>query len=513
MVPAGLSIKKANFFSRFLRGFSLGQVVIMSAESYDAIVIGSGPNGLAAAITLAQAGCSVLVCEAEEMIGGGTRSAELTLPGFVHDICSAVHPLAIASPFFRSLPLSRYGLKWICPPTPLAHPLEDGTAVCMESAIAATGANLGVDGENYQRLLKPFCSHWEALAEEILRPLRIPRHPMLMARFGFYALRSARNIILHQFTGGRARALWAGLAAHSMLPLDQAPSAAAGLALAASAHAVGWPFPQGGSQQIAAALSSYLFTLGGKITTGMRVTSVDDLPPSRAVLCGVTPRQLLRIAGHRLPAGYRRKLEKYRYGMAAFKVDYALDGPIPWKAPRCLQAGTIHLGGTWEEIAASERSAWEGAPPTRPFVLLSQPSLFDPTRAPAGQHTVWAYCHVPNGSRQDMREYIERQIERFAPGFRDRILAHHVLSPEGLESHNANLVGGDINGGVQDLRQFFTRPTWRLYATPARGLYLCSSSTPPGGGVHGMCGHFAALSALRHLARDSGTPRNPMSVA
>ena len=485
----------------------------MSTESYDAIVIGSGPNGLAAAITLAEAGCSVLVCEAEGTIGGGTRSAELTLPGFVHDICSAVHPLAISSPFLRNLPLSKYGLKWIYPPTPLAHPLEDGAVVCMESAITATIANLGLDGGNYQRLLAPFCDHWEKLTEEILRPLRVPRHLLLVARFGLCALRSAQNILLHRFHGERARALWAGLAAHSMLPLDQAPSAAAGLVLAASGHAVGWPFPQGGAQQIASALSSYLVSLGGKITTGMRVVSVDDLPPARAVLCGVTPRQLLRIAGHRLPAGYCRKLERYRYGMAAFKVDYALDGPIPWKAPHCLHAGTIHVGGTWEEIAASERSAWDGVPPARPFVLLSQPSLFDPKRAPAGKHTVWAYCHVPNGSRVDMSESIERQIERFAPGFRDRILARHVLSPEGLESHNANLVNGDINGGVQDLRQLFARPTWRLYTTPAPGLYLCSSSTPPGGGVHGMCGHFAAMSALRHLARGHSSPRSSMRIA
>jgi phytoene dehydrogenase-like protein len=469
----------------------------MAHPSYDVIVIGSGPNGLAAAITLARAGRSVLVREAEKTIGGGTRSAELTLPGFVHDICSAVHPLGLASPFFRTLPLAEHGLEWIHPPAPLAHPLDDGTAIVLERVVDLTAEALGADSAAYRSLMNPLVADWAKLDTALLGPLRLPRHPLALARFGLAALRSAYGLASSRFKGERARALFAGLAAHSMLPLELRPSAAFGLVLGITAHAVGWPIPRGGSQKIANALASYLRSLGGEIVTDARVDSVDELPPARAILCDITPRQLLKIAGHRLSAGFRRKLERYRYGPGAYKIDWALDSPIPWKAAKCARADTVHLGGTLEEIAASERAAWEGRQPQKPFVLLAQSSLFDPTRAPPGKHTAWAYCHVPNGSNLDMTERIENQIERFAPGFRSRVLGRSVMAPAQLEQRNANLVGGDINGGVQDLRQLFLRPTARLYSTSSRGLYLCSSSTPPGGGVHGMCGYFAALKALR----------------
>lgn len=471
------------------------------ARSYEAIVIGSGPNGLAAAITLARARLSVLVCEAAKTIGGGTRSAELTLPGFVHDICSAVHPLALASPFFHTLPLAEHGLQWIHPTAPVAHPLDDETAVVVERSVEATAETLGRDGVAYRKLMGRLVADWNKLVPALLGPLRLPRHPLALARFGLPALRSAYQLAQARFEGERARALFAGMAGHSMLPLERRPSAAFGLVLGVTAHAVGWPVPGGGSQQIAEALASYLRSLGGEIITESPVESVDELPPARAVLCDVTPRQLLRIAGHRFSPNYRRQLERYRYGPGAYKVDWALDGPIPWKATECGRAATVHLGGSLEEIAASERAAWQGEWAENPFVLLAQPSLFDPTRAPPGKHTAWAYCHVPNGSGFNMTEVIENQVERFAPGFRRRVLARHVMPPAELERHNANLVGGDINGGVQDLSQLFLRPTRRLYLTSARGLYICSSSTPPGGGVHGMCGYFAAQAALDHWAQ------------
>ena len=468
-------------------------------HAYDAIVVGSGPNGLAAAITVAQAGRSVLVLEASDTIGGGARSAELTLPGFVHDVCSAVHPLAVGSPFFSTLPLSEHGLKWIHPPAPVAHPFDDGTAVILERSVGTTTETLGRDGGAYMGLMAPLVADWDKLASEVLGPLRPPRHPLVLARFGLRALRSARGLAESVFEGERARSLFAGLAAHSMLPLERRPTAAFGLLLGASGHSVGWPVPRGGSQSISNALASYLRSLGGEIVTNQNVRSVDDLPVARAVLLEVTPRQLLRIAGSRLPAGYRRKLGGYRYGPGAFKMDWALDGPIPWKAAECARAGTVHLGGTIGEIAASETAVWRGEHPERPYVLLAQQSLFDTTRAPDGKQTVWAYCHVPNGSTFDMADRIEAQIERFAPGFRDCILARNVMSPARLEEYNPNYVGGDINGGVQDLGQLFTRPVFRPvpYSTPARGIYICSSSTPPGGGVHGMCGYFAARAALR----------------
>ncbi len=468
-------------------------------NAYDAIVVGSGPNGLAAAITLARADRSVLVIEAEEQFGGGARSAELTLPGYVHDICSAIHPLGVASPFFRVLPLKDFGLEWIYPPAAAAHPLDDGTAALLEASIEATGRTLGGDADSYRHLLEPLVDSASQLFDELLGPLRPPRHPILMARFGLRAVRSARGLADRWFKGAHARGLFAGMAAHSILPLEQLLTAAVGLMLAISGHAVGWPLPRGGSQQITEAMVAYLRTLGGEIRTGWRVMSVEELPPARALLFDVTPRALSQICGDRLPSRYRRKLERFRHGPGVFKLDWALDGPIPWKAPECGRAGTIHLGGTFEEIADAERVVWQGEHPQCPFVLVAQQSLFDPTRAPPGKQTGWAYCHVPNGSTVDMTERIEAQLERFAPGFRDRILARMVRTPADFERHNANYIGGDITGGVMDAWQLFTRPTARIvpYATPVKGIYLCSSSTPPGAGVHGMCGYFAARAALR----------------
>jgi phytoene dehydrogenase-like protein len=474
----------------------------MSAHAaYDAIVVGAGPNGLAAAITLARAGYSVLVHEAKKTVGGGARSAALTLPGFVHDVCSAIHPLGVVSPFFRTLPLAEYGLQWIYPPAALAHPFDNGTAAVLERAVEATGETLGQDAAAYRRLMAPLVATWDRLAGMVLGPLQLPRHPLVLLRFGRLALRSARRLAEGRFAGEHARAFFGGLAAHAIMPLERPPTAAFGLILGLLGHTAGWPLPRGGSQQISNALADYLRALGGALVTDAPVASLDELPPARAVLCDVTPRQLLRLAGHRLPAGYQRQLTRYRYGPGAFKVDWALDGPIPWRAPACARAATLHLGGTLTEIAASERAVWHGECVDRPFVLVAQQSLFDPTRAPAGKHTAWAYCHVPHGSPWDMTERIERQIERFAPGFRDRVLARSVLSPAQLEHYNANYIGGDINGGVQDLWQLFTRPVPRLvpYATPVPGLYICSSSTPPGGGVHGLCGYFAARAALRQV--------------
>jgi phytoene dehydrogenase-like protein len=467
---------------------------------YDAIVVGSGPNGLAAAITLARSGQKVLVLESRDTVGGGCRSATLTLPGFIHDVCSAVHPLGVASPFFRDLPLASHGLSWIESPAALAHPLDDGTAVILERSMEATCRTLGPDAEAYRRLISPAVRHWDELSADILGPARWPAHPVVLARFGLQALRSGAGVARSAFRGERARALFAGMAAHSILPLESPPTASFGLVLAAAAHRVGWPIPRGGSQQISDALASYLRSLGGEIRTGDAVSRVDDLPAARTYLLDLTPAQVLKVAGSRLPDGYRRQLSGYRYGPGVFKMDWALSGPIPWRAAECLRSVTVHLGGTLEEIAASERAVWNGQVSERPFVLLSQPSLFDPSRAPTGQHTVWAYCHVPNGSTLNMRERIEAQIERFAPGFGSLILGSSELDPAALEASNANYVGGDIIGGVQDWRQFYTRPVARIvpYSTPARGVYICSASTPPGAGVHGMCGYYAARAALHN---------------
>jgi phytoene dehydrogenase-like protein len=462
--------------------------------------VGAGPNGLAAAIELARAGKNVLVCEARDQIGGGTRTAELTLPGFLSDVCSAIHPLGVGSPFLRALPLQEYGVEWIQPDAPLAHPLDDGTAVVLERSLEATAENLGRDGRAYINLMKPFVTHWQDLMDDLLSPLPIPpRHPIVLARFGPIALLSSDALMKLWFRGERARAIFTGMAAHSFLRMDQPISASFGMVLGVLAHAVGWPVPRGGSQQITLAMGRYLESLGGKIEVGRAVNSIDELPSARAYLFDVTPRQLLRIAGKRLPDRYLRALEKYRYGPGVFKVDWALDGPIPWTATECLRAGTVHIGSTMGEIARAERETAKGINPEKPFVLVGQQSLFDPTRAPDGKQVGWAYCHVPHGSTFDMTERIEAQIERFAPGFRDVILARHTMSPAEMERYNPNYVGGDINGGVQDIFQLFTRPTWRRvpYSTPTKGIYLCSSSTPPGGGVHGMCGYHAARAALK----------------
>ncbi len=470
---------------------------------YDAVVVGSGPNGLAAAVELARNGRSVAVLEAEDTVGGGTRSAELTLPGFVHDVGSAIHPLGYASPFFSTLPLEEHGLEWVHPSAPLAHPFDDGTAAVLERSAAETGGTLGSDAVAYRKFMEPIARDFDRIIDSLLGPPRIPRHPLALARFGLRALRSARGLAEDLFEGEKARGLFAGNAAHSFLPMEQAPSAAFGLVLSTVGHAAGWPFPRGGSQKIADALVSYLRSLGGEVYTDIRVRAVEEVPQARAVLFDLTPRQLLGISGHRFTGRYRRALERYRYGPGVFKVDFALDGPIPWKAEGCGRAGTIHLGGTLDEISAGEAAVSRGEHPLRPFVLLAQQSLFDETRAPQGKHTVWAYCHVPNGSTVDMTQRIEEQIERYAPGFRDRILAKSTMGPADLQRINANHVGGDINGGLQDMGQLFTRPVVRLtpYSTPAAGLYICSSSTPPGGGVHGMCGFFAARAALATTLR------------
>ncbi len=466
----------------------------------DVVVVGSGPNGLAAAIAIAQSGRSVLVLEQADTVGGGARSAELTLPRYVHDVCSAVHALTAASPFLGRLPLEEHGLEMIHPGVPLAHPLDDGTAVVLARSLDETSASIGGrDGDAYRSLMAPLVRDTPRLLPILLGPARPPRHPLALARFGRSAARSATGLARSRFSEPRARALFAGSAAHSMLRLDRPVTAAFGLVLSMLAHHSGWPVARGGSQAIPDAMASYLCSLGGEIRTGTRVESVDALPPSKAVLLDVTPRQVLVLAGHRLPERYRRELARYRYGPGVLKLDLALDGPVPWTAPECRRAGTVHVGGTLEEIAASEAEVAGGREAERPFVLVAQQSLFDPGRAPPGKHTLWAYCHVPNGSGVDMGERIEAQIERFAPGFGALVTARRAMGPADMERHNPNYVGGDINGGMQDLRQLFTRPAVRPvpYATPDPGIFICSASTPPGGGVHGMCGYSAAQAVLR----------------
>ncbi len=470
----------------------------------DAVVVGAGPNGLSAAISLARAGCSVVVLEAEATVGGGCRSEELTLPGFVHDVCAAIHPLGVASPAFRDMPLAGHGLEWVHPEAPAAHPLPGGRAAVLERSIDATAAGLGADGGAWRRVIGPLAEHWDDLSASILGPmLRPPRHPVTLTRFGLRALLPAKTLAGRLFEEDEAKGLFAGLAAHAILDLGAPLTSSFGLTFAATGHAVGWPAAKGGSQRIADALVAYLRSLGGTVETGRRITALADLPPARVVLFDLTPRQVVAIAGDRLERRARRRLTRFRYGPGSFKIDYALDGPVPWQNEACGRAGSVHVGGTLDEVVAAERDVARGRHPARPFVLTSQPSRFDPTRAPAGKHTFWAYCHVPQGSTVDMTTAIEDQLERFAPGFRDRVLARHTMFPADLERHNANNVGGDVAGGSHGGLQLVARP--RLAADPyalsidGMDAFLCSASTPPGAGVHGMSGWWAARSALRRL--------------
>ena len=467
----------------------------------DAVVVGSGPNGLAAAISLARAGLKVVLLEAASQPGGGTRTAELTLPGFKHDVCSAIHPLAAISPVFREWPLQEFGLKLTHPGVPLAHPLDDGSAAVLDVSVNRTAEGLGRDGPAYKKLLGSYARKAETLVNEALRPFRFPHHPFLMASFGLVGVRSATDLATSRFKEDRTRALIAGMAAHSMLRIDQKLTAGVALLLATLAHSVGWPLAVGGSETIAKALVGYFESLGGTLVVDRAVKSLDDVPEAKAVVFDVTPRQLDDIAGSRLSPRYRRRLRKFRYGPGIFKLDLALEGPVPWKAEECTRAGTVHLGGTLPEIAASESATVSGRVAERPYVLVAQQSLFDSSRAPAGKHTLWAYCHVPSGSTVDMTEHIESQIERFAPGFKDIVIGRHTMNAAQVETYNPNYIGGDINGGVQDLRQHFGRPMARLHphTTSDKSIYLCSSSTPPGGGVHGLCGAFAAKEVLRRL--------------
>ena len=480
----------------------------------DAVVVGSGPNGLAAAITLSRAGLSVALFEQAASIGGGTRTEELTLPGFLHDVCSAVHPLGVASPFFQSLPLQDHGLEWVHPEVQLAHPLPDGMAALLHRNFEETSAALGADAAAYRRLIGPVVRKWPLIAPDILAPLHFPRHPLPFALFGMKALLPSSLLGRLAFKTPAARALFAGMAAHSFLPLSRPVSAAFGLILGALAHLVGWPVAKGGSRTITQAMASYFRSLGGEIVTAREIGSLGELPPARITMLDLTPRQLDSLGGEALPESYRRKLQRYRYGPGVFKVDWALDGPIPWIAQGCGRAATVHVGGEAEEISKGESQVWQGLHPERPFVLVVQPTLVDPTRAPPGKQVGWAYCHVPNGSTFDMTERIEAQVERFAPGFRDLILARHTRNCAEYERYNPNFPGGDINGGVQDLRQFLVRPTlFSPYRTPIKGVYLCSSGTPPGGGVHGMCGYHAATCALKTLDMSPPEPiRSPFAM-
>lgn len=471
-----------------------------STNEYDAIVAGAGPNGLAAAITLQQHGLKVLLLEAKDTIGGGMRTKELTLPGFLHDVCSAIHPMLIMSPFFQQLPLQQYGLELIYPPVAAAHPFDDGSAAVLKGTVEDTAALLGADGNAYTKLVAPLVKNWASLGPDILGPLRFPKHPLQLAAFGLTALRAADGVA-KRFRTQQARGLWAGMAAHSMLPFHYLSSAAIGMVLCTAGHVAGWPLVKGGSAGIAAAMAGLFTALGGKIETGVEVDDLSGLPPAKVVLLDVSPKRLITIAGERLPGSYVKKLSRYRYGPGVFKVDWALEGPIPFTNEDCRRAGTVHIGNTYEEIAAAEAGVWQGRTPERPFVLLAQQSLFDATRAPQGQHTAWAYCHVPNGNTADMTAIIENQVERFAPGFKQRIIARHLMNAAAMESYNANYIGGDINGGAIDLSQLFTRPVMSIspYRTGAKGIYLCSASTPPGGGVHGMCGYHAAIRALKDI--------------
>jgi len=467
---------------------------------YDAVVVGSGPNGLAAAIVMQQQGLQVLLIEGKDAIGGGMRTAELTLPGFKHDICSAIHPMAAGSPFFKTLPLQRYGLEWLQPDVDAAHPLDDGTAAVLTRSVEQTARSLGIDGQTYTNLLKPIVRDWPLLAPDLLGPLSFPKHPLKLAGFGLSAIQPS-TMLARKFKTTAGRALLAGMAAHSIQPLTNIATSAIALVLMANGHLGGWVIPKGGSQSIADALARYFRSLGGHIQTGTYVSTLHQLPSARAVLFDVTPKQLLQIAGHKFSSVYKCQLKRYRYGDGVFKMDWALDAPIPFTADACRRAGTVHIGGTLEEIAAGEQASANGKHADKPYVLLAQQSIFDATRAPASKHTAWAYCHVPNGSKKDMTAIIESQIERFAPGFKERILAKHTFNTEQLQEHNPNYIGGDINGGIIDIGQLFTRPALRIspYKTSAKGIYICSSSTPPGGGVHGMSGYHSAKKALSEI--------------
>jgi phytoene dehydrogenase-like protein len=473
----------------------------MKKDKYDAVIIGSGPNGLAAGITLAEQGLSVLILEGKDTIGGGMRTKELTQTGFLHDVCSAIHPMAVNSPFFRNLHLEKYGLTFVHSPVLAAHPFDDGTASALYSSLDKTADNLGIDSENYKKLFKPILKDWEDLLIDFLGPLKFPKHPVKLMRFGLKALQSASTLAHRHFRSEKTKGLWAGMAAHSIQPLDSLTTSAIGLVLIAAGHSKGWPIPKGGSQSIANALAVHFEALGGEILTNFQINSFAQLPEAKAILFDTSPNQLLKIAGEQLSAFYKWQLSRYRYGMGVFKIDFALNEPIPFTAQECRNAGTVHLGGHLAEIATSEKNASNGVHSDSPFVLLAQQSLFDDTRAPNGKHTAWAYCHVPHGSTKDMTPLIEKQIERFAPGFKEIIIAKHTYNTEQMEAYNPNYVGGDINGGVIDVTQLFTRPTVRIspYKTSAKGIYICSASTPPGGGVHGMCGYHAAKTALKDV--------------
>ena len=466
---------------------------------FDAVIVGSGPNGLAAAIEIARAGHSVCVLEARDTVGGGARTAELTLPGFHHDVCSAVHPLAIASPFFKTVPLAEHGVEWIHSPACLAHPFDRGPAAILYRSIEETCSTLGIDASAYSKLFSRLARNGKKLVPEILAPpMHVPRHPLLMMQFGLRGIQSAQRLVQRHFKDSPARGLFTGIAAHSNMPLDESPTAAFGLLLGMLGHDDGWPIVKGGSQRLSDALASYLTSLKGAVLTGMTVKSWREIPTARAVLFDLTPRQILKLVSDQLPASYRWELQKYRYGPGVFKIDWALSNPIPWKSRECAKAATVHLGGPAEEIVEAERAVANGRCPERPFVLLSQPSLFDATRAPEHAHTAWAYCHVPSNSKIDMTDRIEAQVERFAPGFRDCILHRHIMTAPEMEGYNPNYVGGDISGGIQNILQIIARPSLRLtpHVIPVKGLFICSSSTPPGGGVHGMCGFHAARAAL-----------------
>lgn len=482
--------------SHFVIGFRV-------AMEFDAVVVGSGPNGLAAAITLARQQRSVLVLESDSTIGGGMRSSELTLPGFVHDVCSAIHPLGVASPFFQQIPLTDFGLQWVEPDLPVAHPLPDGSAGYLHRSLESSVDALGEDANSYRRLVEPLLDRSNDLFQNILAPIGLPANPILMTRFGLRGLPSAQHLAMHRFRNERVRGLIAGMAAHSILPLDSWLTASVAVMFLTTVHCTGWPFPAGGAQGLADAMARYLESLGGKLETGTRVRSVDDIPSCKAMLFDVSPRNLVSIVGKRLPSRYRDRLVRFQHGPGIFKLDWALSGPIPWTSEACRRAGTVHVGGTFAEVARSEKEAWGPDPSDHPFVLVAQHTLFDSKRAPNGQHTGWGYCHVPAGCDVDMTEPIENQIERFAPGFKDLILERHAMSPSDYERYNPNYIGGDITGGVMNLKQILSRPTMgsNPYQTPDEQIFLCSASTPPGGGVHGMCGYHAANSALRSVLR------------